>query len=239
MRTRFLVKAVGIVSLVAGCMSSAFAAQTFFTQASFLSNVNAGYFSVQPIFDAYGQGDRPVAGFGGDPTLGLPPATFSGNGFTVTAETPPVGIGSADFILTYGTGTPNYLTTNNPAPAPMTLTFSGNVTAVGGNFFTTDFNFDTTPGTISLTLSDGTFVNLSSTAGSPFPFVGFTATEGRTISSLAFSIPTNGAYTSVDNLIIGSETAAAAAFNAPEPGTLALLVLGGLPIVGLLRRRTR
>lgn len=114
--------------------------------------------------------------------------------------------------------------TTLPAEA-FTFTFtSGDVYAIGGNFFNRDADFTALPSVIRLTTSAG--VSYVHFAGGADSFGGFVSTSGA-IQSIAF-IPygsTAGAYGAVSNLSFGV---------IPAPGAVALLGLGGL--IGRRRR---
>jgi hypothetical protein len=114
-----------------------------------------------------------------------------------------------------------------------TITFtSGNVTAVGGNFFLTDIKDDLATGNITLTLNDGSVINLTSPTSGATPFGGFT-TGGAIITSLTLSGDTS-AWESFDNLYVG--TASAAATAVPEPFTILGTIFGAGYGVSLKRK---
>ncbi len=114
---------------------------------------------------------------------------------------------------------------------------SGNVTAVGGYFFPTDFNGNLTTGNTVLTLSDGTAVALVD--GTPASFVGFTTDPGQWITSLTVdAVDTPGdppiyRWPTVNDLYVGQSGAI------PEPATGALLAGGVLLLAALARRRKK
>lgn len=113
---------------------------------------------------------------------------------------------------------------------PIIFAFSsGNVTAVGGNFWLTDEDFDTTTGTTILTLSDGTVVTLvDANSGT---FAAFTTDAGVTITSLTVSVSSSGdAWVTVNDLIVGT-----AGDGVPEPATF-VLGAGGLLALAAGRR---
>jgi len=107
----------------------------------------------------------------------------------------------------------------NAADAALTLNFtSGDVYAVGGNFFLTDINFGFLPGLVQVELADGSsyIANIhSANAFSGFVSLG-SAISQITISP--FGVQPN-AYATVTSLCIGA---------VPAPGALALLAVGGL-----------
>ena len=114
--------------------------------------------------------------------------------------------------------------------ASVTISFTGGKpTAIGGNFFVTDVNDNFLALPVTVNLSDGTSVSYTPTSAGDYR--GFISTVS--ISSLTMAAPTNGSFNVLDNLTVGL------AANAPEPGSLALLALGGIGGAAILRRRTK
>lgn len=117
-------------------------------------------------------------------------------------------------------------------PEPLTFTFTPGVRAVAGNFFGTDFDFNSITVIFSVALANGTTYEGYSEGASSF--TGFRSTAGETISSLTLTVvaaPGFGgggpsAYPTVDNLYFGV---------IPAPGALALLGAAGM--IGYRRRR--
>ncbi|MDO9092927.1 MAG: PEP-CTERM sorting domain-containing protein [Rubrivivax sp.] len=149
------------------------------------------------------------SGFSGDPS-----ASFSGGGYGYTISAPG-GL--------YGNGT--FLGTNLPNEA-LTVSFTGApVTALGGNFYATNFSdaFQAVP--VTLSLSDGTTTTFtpSSVIGS---FRGFTSAVA--ITSLTVGAPGASLYVGMDNFTVGSVV--------PEPGTWLMMALG---IGALVLRQSR
>ena len=120
-------------------------------------------------------------------------------------------------------GTSQVLSTNNPVA--LTISFaSPNVFAVGGNFFSTDSNFNIVPGLITISAAGVTYVYASD--GSSASFGGFISTTGAIDWIKVESIQTTqNLYATVDNLVVGV---------VPSP---AVLALGAL--VGAFGRRRR
>lgn len=121
-------------------------------------------------------------------------------------------------------GPSGQLSTNN-ADAALTLTFSsGDVYAVGGNFFLTDINFGFLPGLVQVQLADGSsYIANIQNANS---FSGFVSL-GSSISQITispFGVQPN-AYVTATNLCLGV---------VPAPGAMALL-----SVAGLVNRRRR
>jgi hypothetical protein len=146
-----------------------------------------------------------------------------GYGYTVTA--------SNGLSTVYRSGS---IIGNNLPNLSLTFTFTtGNVTAVGGNFFVTNISDVFQSTLVSILLSDGTTQSYTPTGVGDFR--GFT-TNGATITSLTLAAPTGGQfYNSVDNLIVGT----ASANVVPEPSTYLLMGTGMLGLVGAARRRAR
>ena len=92
------------------------------------------------------------------------------------------------------------------------------VTAVGGNFWGTDINFNTIPADMSVELSDGTVHNYSTS--SPTGFAGFVS--DMTITSVIVGVSAGGGnvWATLDNLYVGGAI--------PTPGALGLFGVAGL-----------
>ena len=183
------------------------AATVFTSSASFLSNV-------QPSPGSYTEGFN-VEEFGNFAS-GL---EFSSNGFTynvVAAGPEPLDIyQSGDFIATEATN------------EVLTINFtSGNVTAVGGNFYLTNVAEQTVVASVTLTLSDSTTVSFSSATSAEYR--GFVST-GPFITSLVMSAPGVNLRNSIDNLTVGARII-------PEPASVLSMCSGFLL---LLQRRRR
>ncbi|MBU6208324.1 MAG: hypothetical protein KGR22_00230 [Planctomycetes bacterium] len=115
-------------------------------------------------------------------------------------------------------GSGGQLSTNN-ADAALTMSFSsGDVYAIGGNFFLTDFNFGFLPGLVQVELADGSsYIANIQNANS---FSGFVSL-GSAISQITispFGVQPN-AYVTATNLCFGV---------VPAPGAVALMAVAGL-----------
>ena len=107
----------------------------------------------------------------------------------------------------------------NAADAALTLSFSsGDVYAIGGNFFLTDINFGFLPGLVQVELADGSsyIANIQSSNA----FSGFVSLESAIsqITISPFGVQPN-AYVTATNLCFGV---------VPAPGAAALLAVAGL-----------
>jgi hypothetical protein len=183
-------------------VSAAASAQTttYTTAATFLANVAPGSYT-EGFADPF---------FSGDPS-----ATFTGNGFTYTVSAPG-GL--------YGNGT--LIGTNLPTEA-LTVTFSGaTVTAIGGNFWSTNISDVFQPVPVTLTLSDGTITTFTPSSETVGSFRGFTSTVGITSMQIT---STAGVYAGMGNLTVGVAAI-------PEPGTWLMMALG---VGALLLRNSR
>ena len=150
------------------------------------------------------------------------------NGFYLNGLTGNAGgiqwTASAPGELYAGSG---YMSTNQ-ADALLTFNLSPSVQGVGGNFFSTDANFNILTAVIGVTLADGTsYVGFASSAAD---FIGFYST-GAAISSISVSVagalPAGTNFATVDNLYF--------AVSVPAPGAFALIGVAGL--VGVSRKR--
>jgi MYXO-CTERM domain-containing protein len=91
------------------------------------------------------------------------------------------------------------------------------VFAVGGNFFSTDSNFNIVPGLITISAAGVSYVYASD--GSSASFGGFISTTGAIDWIKVESIQTTqNLYATVDNLVVGV---------VPSPAVLALGALAG------------
>jgi hypothetical protein len=205
---------LAVLAPFAGVTSAAHAASQIYTnEASFLAALQPG--SSTENFTSAGNTSALSYSYSG-----------SGLGYTVTAP--------GTTVFQAGT---NISTT---LPSPLVFTFTtGNVTAVGGNFFLVNSANEFQSGPVTATLSDGTTATITPTSTSTGTFLGFISPTA--ITSLTFSTPAGGAggvglYNAVDNLTVG--TAVPGNTTAPEPGSLALL-LSVAGVAGMVIRKRR
>lgn len=190
-----------------------------FTSAStFVNKLNQGYY-FENFAALYTPGEHivlpsPQSFQGGSPTFQYEIGTSSGQQGMYGVS--PVGFGTSLSVL--------------ESADDFRVSFtSGNVMAVGGNFFLTGLDYSAlNSGTITLTLSDGTIETLPSSSNPNDVFRGFISTVP--ITSLDIAGPedqTVEKWVTINNLYVGS---------IPEPGTFAL---GALGLVTLLVWRSR
>lgn len=143
--------------------------------------------------------------------------SFSSNGFAYTIST---GTG-----VTYRNG--NIIGTEGPNTTLRIDFTSGNVNAIGGNFFNVNITdvFQATP--VTLTLSDGSTTTF--TPSSAADFRGYITSAGTTITSLTLSAPGPDLYAVLDNLTVGRRgaTIIVPTAAAPEPGSIVFLLVSG------------
>ncbi|MCC5822202.1 MAG: hypothetical protein LAT64_13945 [Phycisphaerales bacterium] len=190
-------KAMMYLAGAAMAAAPAMGATVYTDSASFLDNVLPGFY---------------FNDFAGVPTGSQPSLNFSGNGFSYTVSA--TGPGSNNLFNNPG------LISLDDANDSIVVTFtSGNVTAVGGNFWSTDINFQPRAAEVVIELSDGTVVSYNSTSAADFR--GFTSNDIITSISITALNPLAGpAWATMDNLYVGQVI--------PAPGAMALLGLGGL-----------
>lgn len=199
-----------LISLVLVGLSQA--ALVYDNEAAFLADTRAGYY--REDFE------------GLDVGVLSDPANFSSLGFSYAVT---VGNGNPGLYVINTPGLSKGLSIDSPANRALVVSFtSANVTAVGGCFYMTDYNGDLATGSFTVSLNDGTLVNLASPSSAPAPFRGFTTTGGQLITSLTISPPAAGGYfPTFDNFIVGTAV--------PEPAVSGTIV--GLACLALGLRR--
>ena len=153
------------------------------------------------------------------------PLDVSFSGYTISASAN--GTGPGLFV-----GNPGGLFSTNTANEPLTFTFTGTLpTAVGGLFFTTDVNFNALSSTLTVSLNDGTFINLPAPSALNLTgaFAGFTSDVGITSLVVGGPFSTSPAYATVTSLYV-------APGPVPEPSTALMSVVGLLGLVVYRKR---
>ena len=156
------------------------------------------------------------------------PLDVSFSGYTISASAN--GIGPGLFV-----GNPGGLFSTNTANEPLTFTFTGTLpTAVGGLFFTTDVNFNALSSTLTVSLNDGTFINLPAPSALNLTgaFAGFTSDVGITSLVVGGPFSTSLAFATVTSLYVASGPSA----TVPEPSTALMSVVGLLGLVVYRKR---
>jgi hypothetical protein len=242
-----LSKRIPVVALLLVCFlcfaypNAANAAATPVTnQATFVSDLATGYYL--ETFSELPQTADPA-----NPTPLSAPIDFTGGAGNAFAYNAVSVVENAGLLAVPFTGTPSGLATFAFGD---TLGFnftSGNVTAVGGQFFSADVNGILDPlALVQVVLNDGSTVTLPAVGNSPTNFEGFLiTTPGLFITSLQITpymlvgddLVVNGNESAaVSNLYVGDYQAATNGGTAPEPATFVLLG-AGLIAGGLLRKR--
>jgi hypothetical protein len=199
--------------------STAYAATLYTNSASFISQLEPGYYLEN--FNAKSGG---ALASGTTFTNGLYTYTVSTSDTNGLYITPVSGVGGSNALSTNDTG------------FNIVVNFtSNNVTAVGGNFFLTDVSGDPIANSFSIGLSDGTTVNLTSTNSAlTSPFEGFAAADSTSITSLSFTMPISSTnrYATIDNLYVGNKK------RIPEPSNV-LGILVSASVLVLARKKIK
>lgn len=158
-------------------------------------------------------------------TTNASPLNFSNNGFQYRAQT-----GFGPFYILNSASPDFWLSTFEVT----TITFtniSPNVTAIGGNFFATDYNSGYTNTQIGLrfVFADSTSYSTNYTPSGPSSYFGITYNTNIT-ALIVSNVAPAAEYMTVNNLTVGV---------VPEPSTYALLGLAAAGFAGYVIRRRR
>lgn len=170
-------------------------------------------------------------------------ATDTFTGFSITGSTPspitravgPYGytaaVSTTSFFGGGTTGNP-FLSTNTATDTITINTFTGGVTAVGGNFFGSDIAGLYSAGSVTMVATDSSgsvSQTIAPTAILTGSFLGFVSTGPMTSLTISAVQPATGGFLwpSVDNLVLARTVV-------PEPASMSMLAAAG---TALLRRR--
>lgn len=174
-----------VLAALLSCISSAniMAQTTTYTDsASFLANVDAGFY--------YEDFSGVAGGAGG-------PLSFSSGAWSYDIDTAPGSVTFPGGLF----NDPGIVSTNT-AGDPIQIDFTGAaVTAVGGNFFASDINFALIPSDVVVTLSDGTTESFNGG-----DFRGFTSTGSIASLTVVTNDPNVAAWATIDDLYVGTAT---------------------------------
>jgi hypothetical protein len=148
------------------------------------------------------------------------PENFSGNGMSLSADTAP----TPNDLYTLVNGGTKWLSVNDAVSSLVFTLTSGNITAVGGNFFITDEPGNFVADTIDILFSDNTSTNWAPSSASDF--IGFVFDTPVTSMTLSRGVSTN--YVTAGTITVG---------QVPEPSTMALLLMTGAGALWMARRR--
>jgi hypothetical protein len=180
---------LGVFCALLGTYTASGAAVVLFDEGDFLNLVQPG---------SYTEG---FEGFIENDNLGTS-LNFSEGGFDYTLSAP----GDAGFGFFVGNSPPegNYLTVFN-FEDPITATFtSGNVTAIGGDFFRIQVGGALVPGTFTINLSDGTSQEVTTILGGERAFVGFISSVPITSLVLSETPDIGNQAIALDNFVVGA-----------------------------------
>ncbi len=205
------------------------AVTTYTTQASFLADVETGYY-----LETFNSLPPPAP----PQDLGNGPLPFSGNGFSYSAS-------ATNGFFSAGSVADVWLSTNT-ATDSIVFNFTTPITAVGGNFFTSDINGLFAAGDITLQLVDGSSVPPEGPfATATSTFRGFISTQTITSLTVTATQPAVGfRWPTVNDLIVGNAAddnggggGGSGSSTVPEPTTIA--VFGLMGVAGFVARRRK
>jgi hypothetical protein len=153
------------------------------------------------------------------------PQNFDGNGMSFSVNTQP----TSNDLYTIVNGGTKWLTVNNPANSLVFSLTSGNITAIGGNFFLTDQAGDFLAGSIDILIS-GPDVDVGSGLSYSIPdvFVGYIFDTPITSMTVSRPAENNFNWITAGYITVG---------QVPEPSTYALLAMSAAGALWWARRR--
>ncbi|HTD67270.1 MAG TPA: hypothetical protein VK846_12140 [Candidatus Limnocylindria bacterium] len=161
-------------------------ASVYSNEGEFVNILNPGnYFNNFETFASGDQGSTNASLSGGTPIFNVTLSTAANNNLYVATGTLPSGkalsttVDATDLLLTFT---------------------SGNVTAIGAHFFSSDIEENRIAGALDIVLSDGTSLSVTNSSNGPVAFRGFTATNP--ITSLRLRAAAQ--YVTIDNLYVGA-----------------------------------
>ncbi|MEM9374528.1 MAG: hypothetical protein AAGA55_12875 [Planctomycetota bacterium] len=188
---------------IALTVSPAAAGDVFTDSASFMANLVGP--SYTEGFDSVGPGVSD-------------PLSFDDGNFAYVIS--PVGGNSPSLF-----NDPGVISTDNALDGLQIVFTTGNVTAVGGNFWSTDISLLPIVAEVTINLSDGQSTTF--TSSSPGDYRGFTSDVAIDSIEIFADDSVTNAWSTLDNLTVGRAI--------PAPGAVAVLGLGGL-LAGRRRR---
>lgn len=199
----------------AALAASAYAATLFTSESSFLPELQPGYYleDFSGYSVTYDNVPSPQSFSGGSEPFNYSILSSSGDDLYVIS---PAGVGKSLSVLN--------------SEDNLIVSFTGSdVTAVGGRFMMTDYDGNLTSGTVTVRLSDGTVVTVTSPGSNPDDlFRGFTSTTPiASLTVVGTGNPAEEKWPALSHLYVGKVV--------PEPGTLALGLIGLAVIVGWRR----
>jgi hypothetical protein len=148
------------------------------------------------------------------------PQNFSGNGMSLSASPQP----ASDELWIVVNGGTKWLSVRDSSNSLVFNLTSGNITAVGGNFFTTDLPGNFIEGSIDILFSDSTSTNWAPSSASDF--IGFVF--DTPVTSMTLSPVASEQWVTAGSITIG---------QVPEPSTMALLFMTCAGALWWARRR--
>ncbi len=205
--TKMMMAATVAVSALTAATAANATVTIYTTQAAFNAATTAR------ATDTFNTGVTPGASLGASLTR-----TAGAYGYTVSD--------SATTLYGAGTAADPWLSNDTNAAVIRFGSFTGNVSAIGGNFFGSDVGgaFVASPLGLTITATDAngtmtqTLINATTTT-----FLGFVSTNALTSLTVQATVPASSYWATVNNLVLGQRAATGAV---PEPATWGMMILG-------------